>query len=129
MGSPEAADCIFRAFGLVDIPTPVFVEQEFDLGFSGLNAHAFPDVLRDGYLTFACYTHSYHLFMSNTQIVILFYWYSNERESINYFGAQSNSLVLLVPNLQIGNREAKLQLRETGSWCFQIRITKLELGN
>jgi len=27
--------------------------------------------------------------------------------------------VVLVPNLQIGNQDAKLQLRETGSWSFR----------
>ena len=42
---------------------------------------------------------------------------------------QISHAVLLVPKLQLGNQKSKLQLRETGSWSFQVCIPKLELGN
>jgi len=33
------------------------------------------------------------------------------------------------PSSSLGTVKPKLQLRETGSWSFQVYIPKLELGN
>lgn len=66
MRGPEPADSFRAGLGFSEIPTPVFVLQEFDFGLSGQNTHAFPNVLRDSYLALAGYAHNDHRFVSNT---------------------------------------------------------------
>lgn len=66
MGGPEPAGFLGPTFGFGDIPAPVFILHEFDLGFSGQNAHAFPHILGDSDLAFACDSHNDYQVKSNT---------------------------------------------------------------
>jgi hypothetical protein len=66
MGGSEPAGFFGQVFGFGDVPAPVFILKELDLGFGWQDAHAFPDVLGNSDLAFACYAHNDYRDGSNT---------------------------------------------------------------
>jgi hypothetical protein len=85
MSGSEPAGFLRPAFDFGDVPAPVFVLHEFDLGFGGKNAHAFPDVLRNGDLAFAYNAHDDYQGESNTLTVVLYSGKSKYRERKNIY--------------------------------------------